>query len=402
MTLPQTERLHRRDSFLTTFDAIVLAHTEVAGRPALVLDRTAFYATAGGQPNDFGALDGPPGRLDVVDVVDQGGVIAHVFGGGHAPDVGATVTGTLDFVRRFDHMCQHSGQHLLSQALQRVARAETLSVHFGPDTSTIDVDSEALDAGRLTAAEDEVNRVIAEDLRVHLHEVDEAGVAAFGLRKPPKVQGKVRIVEFEGYDFSACGGTHVRSAGQIGQVKLLKVEKRRGGSRLTFVCGGRALRRFRLLNDQALTMGALFSVAPEDVPLAVQRLMDESRETRARLAVAQERLAVFEAESFIQAGERRGDDVIVRVAFADRDAEGLRGLARQLTARPHTVALLACGGERSFLCFSRAPDAGGDMAALLRAALGALGARGGGSATFAQGGGPAASADQLRAILAGL
>jgi alanyl-tRNA synthetase len=288
-----TERLYRRDSFLKTFSARVLECDPAPNGIAVVLDRTGFYAAAGGQPCDFGTLGGAP----VTDVSERpDGAIVHVVGGAPTFKAGDSVDGVIDFGRRFDFMQQHSGQHLLSQALVRTLRAETLSVHFGDDASTIDVDQAALGDEHLAKVEDEVNRAVQSDLAVIVREVPEAEVGAFGLRRPPKVNGLVRIVEFEGYDWSACGGTHVTRSGQIGAVMLVRVEKRRGGVRLTFLCGARAIRHHRALTTQAAALGERLSVSSLEVLPAFDRWREEGLAVRARLNDATEALLDAEAD----------------------------------------------------------------------------------------------------------
>lgn len=394
-----TERLYRSDSFLSTFDARVLEVGESGGAPWAVLDRTAFYATAGGQPNDLGALGG----VAVVDVIErEDGAIAHALGAAAPFGPGDVVGGTIDFARRFDHMQQHSGQHLLSQAFSRAAGATTLSVHFGPEGCSVDVDAAALSSSELAAVEEEANRALHSDLAVIVREVPEDEVGRFGLRRPPKVSGRVRIVEFEGYDWSACGGTHVRRSGQVGVIKILKAERRRGGTRVSFLCGSRAVRHHRALNDQATALGDAFSVGPLEVVAAVDRLRAEARDARARLSDALDRLLAAEAEALWAAAPDSEAGRRIVAIFQDREPEALRQLAKLLTARPRTAALLASAGKSAFLCFSRSETAPGDMSALLKAALAALGARGGGSPSYAQGGGPPATMDKLRDILADL
>ena len=394
-----TERLYRHDSFLTSFTARVLECAPAPAGTAVVLDRTGFYAAAGGQPCDYGVLAGVP----VIDVFERpDGAIVHVLGASSGIALGDALAGTIDFGRRFDFMQQHSGQHLLSQALVRIAGAETLSVHFGDDASTIDVDSAALSEAQLAAIEDEVNRAVQSDLAVIVREVPDNEVAAFGLRRPPKVIGMVRIVEFEGYDWSACGGTHVRRSGQVGAVALTRSEKRRGGTRLTFLCGNRAIRHHRSLNAQAVALGERLSVAALEVLPAFDRWRDESQALRSRLSEATEQLLDAEATRLRATSLRIGAENWIVATLDGREPDAIRALAKRLVTDAETVVLLASAGARTFFCFSRGPDAVSDMAALLRAALARFGAKGGGSAAFAQGGGPAATREATEAILAGL
>ncbi len=410
-----TIRLYHQNPGISGFTSKVIEITSADGGPGLVLDRTAFYATAGGQPNDLGNifLDVKAGEqpdyganapgVAVVDVTErEDGAIVHILASSPPFGPGDMVTGWIDVPRRTDYTQQHSGQHLLSQAFLRTIGANTLSVHFGAETSTIDLDTPALTLAQLAAAEDEANRAVSDNLDVIVREVPESEVGQFGLRKPPKVSGLIRVVEFKNYDWSACGGTHVTRSGQVGFIALSKVEKQRSGIRVAFHCGGRALRQYRSLValSQALSERLMVG-APEFLP-ALDRIRDEAHAMRARLSQAQDRLMAYEAAE-LQARARQVDGANwVAAVFTDREPGQLRGLAKVLVSKPGTVALLASAGAKCFLCFSRAPDAKADMAGLLRTALGQLGARGGGASNFAQGGGPAATLDRLEAILKSL
>ena len=214
-----TERLYYTDSYCVELDAVVQAATEQDGRPALVLDRTCFYPTSGGQPYDTGTLAG----LSVVDVVAADGVVYHVLEQPADPSlVGQTVHGEIDWPRRFDHMQQHSGQHLISQAFDRLFGYETVSVHFGDAESTLDLDTAGVTPDELVRAEALVNEQVFRALPITAYFVDESEIDRVPLRRPPKVSGQIRIVEIEGADWSACGGTHVRTTAEIGPVKFVR------------------------------------------------------------------------------------------------------------------------------------------------------------------------------------
>jgi alanyl-tRNA synthetase len=399
-----TLRLYRLDSFLWQFNAHVTERAEQDGRPAVVLDQTAFYPTAGGQPNDLGTLNGVP----VVDVLERDdGEIVHVLGVPlEAPLAGDEVQGQIDAARRVDHMQQHSGQHVLSQAFVRVADLDTVSVHIGVGDCTIDLPSPRVPAESVERAEDEANRIVFEDRPFVVREMTDAQVAQLPLRKPPAVTGQIRIVEVQDYDWSACGGTHVRSSAQIGLIKITRFEKRGEQTRVSFRCGRRALLDYRELNNLALKLSETFSMSRPDILPAVDKLREEARVTRKALGEAQERLLAYEAQDLLRAAAPLNERVPWRViarAYDGRDANALKVLARHLTAEPGVIALLgAYSAGRAFLCFSRSRDvpsgtAAGtahDMAALLRGALQALpknggGAKGGGSPEFAQGSGTA-------------
>ncbi len=389
-------RLYRVDPSLRRFSARVTELALIDGRPAVALDQTAFYPTSGGQAFDRGALDG----IDVVDVVERDdGEILHVLARPAEVAAGAVVDGEIDWPRRFDHMQQHTGQHVLSAAFVRVAGLDTLSVHMGDEVCTLDLPTPRLDPAVIERVEDAANQAIYDDLPVIAREVTAAELPAIPLRKPPTVTGLIRIVEVQGLDWSACGGTHVASTGQIGMIRVYKAEKRSNETRVYFHCGRRALLDYRQAGAVAGELADGFRVSRRELPQAVERLRAEAQAARKALADAQDRLAEADAVAMLRdarnAAEGAPCAIIARV-FTDRDAAQLKAIAKRLTAEPGIVALLGAPGEKASLCFARSKDAAGDMGKLLRDALAVLGAKGGGSADFAQGGGVPASAEQVQ------
>jgi alanyl-tRNA synthetase len=259
-----TERIYYTDPACVEFDATVVSASSVDGRAVVVLDRTAFYPTSGGQPHDTGSL----GETAVTDVIDlDDGNIGHVVGAPIAD--GARVRGRVDRHRRFDHMQQHTGQHILSAAFDRLHRARTVGFHLGAVLSTLDLDK-VLCAEALAAAEAEANRIVWENRPVSIRFATPEEAAAMTFRKEPTRTGPLRVIEVEGFDTSACGGTHVARSGQVGVVALRSWEKFRGGMRLEFVCGARALREFRVLRDAVAGSLRFLSVAPQDLPSAIE------------------------------------------------------------------------------------------------------------------------------------
>lgn len=397
-----THRLDRADAFLTEFDARLEETRQTPAGTAVRLDRSAFYPSAGGQPNDLGALVSEDAALDVVDVFEDAGALWHTLAPTAAPPlIGASVRGRIDWPRRFDHMQQHSGQHLLSQAFARRTGFDTIAVHIGAQECTLDLPAPTLAAAALDAVEDDANAVVHEDRPLRVYEVDEADIGRVPLRSAPKVRGHIRIVEIDGYDWSACGGTHVHSSGQIGPIKLLRTEKRADATRVTFLCGARALRDYRALHRDALDIAAGFSVSRADLPAAVARLRDDARAAAKSLATLQAQLAEFEARDLLAAARALPNGWrIVAAAWDDRDAAALRTMAKRLTTEPAVVALLGVAGDRAQLCFARSRGVDVDVAPHLRAALQSLGgAKGGGAPDFAQGGGVAADRATLHLAL---
>jgi alanyl-tRNA synthetase len=400
-----TLRLYRANAYLKEFTARIVEQTRHNGQPAIVLDQTAFYPTAGGQPNDLGAING----LRIVDVVERAdGEILHVIAELPPPTGegwgGGQVTANIAWPRRFEHMQQHSGQHVLSQAFVRVAGLDTVAVHIGADENTLDLPTPKLSADVMERAEHEANAIVYEDRPFVVYEVTDADLARIPLRKPPKVSGLIRIVEVKDYDWSACGGTHVRSTAQIGLIKITKAEKRGNETRVTFRCGVRALRDYARLSDATTRLSELLSASRYEVEAAVTKLASESKESRKALQEAQLKLIGYEAAELLAATAPDADGVCtIMRAFDSRDVNDLRTLAKQLTAAPKTVALLGAAGDKAQLVFAKSKDAPGDMGALLKRTLAALSpsARGGGSIDFAQGGGVQADAAAVRAAMEG-
>lgn len=372
-----TQRLYYDDAYLHAFDARV---AEVSADGLRVyLDRTAFYPTSGGQPHDTGELAG----VRVVDVVDEGERIAHVLAEPASLAAGARVEGRVDPERRFDHMQQHTGQHLLSAVFVELYGLETVSVHFGAESSTLDLAADALSAEQLEAAEARANALVWENRAVTVSY--EHAAEAAGLRKRPEREGPLRIVSIDGVDRSACGGTHVRSTAEIGPVLVRGVERVRGNARVGFVCGGRALRRAR--EDHALLarLALDFSARPEEVPALAAGLRERERELRAALRRAEEELAGFRARALYERTTPGADGV--RRAVERRPAGGLeelRALAHAFTALPKAV-LVAAVDEPPALLLAASEDSGVNAGAALKAALAEAGGRGGGSPRVAQG-----------------
>jgi len=348
------------------------------------LDRSVFYPTSGGQAHDTGTLDGVP----VVDVqVAEDGDVLHLLAE-PLPEQTTEVTGVVDWPRRFDHMQQHSGQHLLSQAFHRLLGLETISVHFGDELCTLDLAGNTLTPEGVEAVERHANQIVWENREIRAYEITDAELSRVPLRRAPKVTGRIRIVEIADYDWSACGGTHVAATGSIGPIALLRTERNRGNSRVYFVCGARAVddarRRRRLLADAA----GLLDTAVEEAPTLLAARMERMKEQDRLLRALQEEVLGYRAQSLLAAAEEVGSIRLVAQVLADLDPNGLKSLAAGLTTNPGVVALLACGaGGKGTAIFARSPDVDLHAGQLLRSILPRFGGGGGGRPDFAQGGG---------------
>jgi alanyl-tRNA synthetase len=384
-----TERLYYDAPFLTHFSARVVERLDWDGQPAMVLDRTAFYPTGGGQPHDVGTIDG----VMVHDVIErpEDGAVVHLLTEDLASE---QIEAEVDWTRRLDLMQQHTGQHILSAAFVSHLRADTVGFHLSDDYATIDLDRAPLSDDELAAVEALANDVVFEDRAVLARFVPDEEVPSLALRKPLAHEGPVRIVEIPGFDTSACGGTHVRATGQVGLIKITRSERRGTETRVEFLCGGRALADYQAKNALVMDLAREYTVGHWEVAEMVHRLSEELKETRRELRTMRDSLLDAQATALWHEADSVGAVRVIRAGFPGRTPDDLKHLAQRLVAHPRTVALLAAGGEgeeKGYFTFARSEDMDLHMGMLLRRACEAVGGRGGGRPDFAQGGGPVAA-----------
>lgn len=393
-----TKRLYYDDAYLTRFEGHILEQIPFEGRIAVVLDQTAFYPTSGGQPNDQGILGGR-NVLDVV-VREHDGSVLHVL---EAPLNGqpASVVGEIDWDRRFDHMQQHTGQHILSQAFVQVAQAETVSFHLGVESATLDLAApRRLSRDDMERAELLTNRIVFDDRPVLAQFVKPTELEHFALRKPPVVTADIRLVQVSDFDWSTCGGTHVARTGEVGLTKIIKWERRGEEMRVEFRCGQRALLDYAQKNSMVNLLSAGFNVGHWELDQAVGRLADENKELRSRLRQAGRALVGYRAKELHSSAPRVGGARLVVHNLNDESLLDMRELARQLVSHHSVVALLGAGDQKAQFCFARSSDVDIDMVSLVRDAAMTLGSRGGGGQPdFAQGGGTLEYTGQLNTVL---
>ena len=380
------KRLYYKDAYCTRFTAQVAERLTHEEQPAVRLSRSAFYPTSGGQPHDTGSLGGTA----VVDVqFGAEGAVLHVLAE-PLPEGMESVRGEIDWWRRYDHMQQHSGQHLLSQVFYRRLGLETVSVHFGDALNTVDLDGPPLSAAQMADVEKAANGLVWENRPIRAYWVSEAERDKVPLRRAPAVAGATRIVEIDKFDWSACGGTHVRRTGEIGVIALVRVEKHRGRSRVHFVCGGRALadaaRRRGLLAEAA----GLLDSGVDDVPELVSKQQEALRGAERELKALRDGLVAYQARELLAEAETVGGVRLVAREMADSEPSAVQGLARALISEAGVVALLGCArGGKATVVFARSEDCSVHVGNLLRDTLRAFGGGGGGRPDFAQGGGVA-------------
>jgi alanyl-tRNA synthetase len=282
------------------------------------------------------------------------------------------VQGHIDWDRRFDHMQQHTGQHLLSAAFARDAGARTVSFHLGSASATIDLDRE-LTAAQIARVETAANALLWEDREVSVRFVTAAEAATLPLRKDPARAGDLRIIEIKDYDMSACGGTHVSRTGAIGVIAIAGVERFKGGQRVEFVCGGRALRAYRTLKASVSAGVRLLSVLPEDLPAGIEKLQSATRAQQKAQEGLQERLAAHEAVALAARGQQLGSVTLVAETLAGWDAGGLKKLASAITARPGVFVVLISEDAPAPIVVARSQDVAVDAGDILKALIQRIG-----------------------------
>ena len=409
-----TDRLYYTDPYLREFDATIRRVAERDGRVSIALDRTAFYPTSGGQPFDTGQL-GPYAVVDVFDEDD--GTVWHTVEPITQnreprtenenpeprtlnPEPGQAAHGVVDWPRRFDHMQQHTGQHVLSAAFERLFGVRTLSFHLGADVSTIDLARETTPA-EIAKAEDAANAVVWEDRPVAIRFASAEEAAKMPLRKEPVRGGTLRLIDVEGFDLSACGGTHVARTGGIGVIAVARWERFKGGQRLEFVCGGRALRAFRSLRDATIASVRLLSVLPEDLPASIERLQADAKDQKRAMIVLQNDLARYRAAEIAASAETTPQGKLVLRAI-DGDANVLKSLAAAIASEPGFIVVLVSMSSPALVVVARSADAVVASQQVLAALTAKFGGRGGGKPELAQGGGLQGSAAEILAAARGI
>jgi alanyl-tRNA synthetase len=379
----KTERLYYNDPHLLEFEARIIEWTTVGDKFGLILDRTAFYPTSGGQPNDIGSIQ----DVAVLDVYEDetSGSVVHVVPQKISVE---NVRGVIDASRRRDHMQQHSGQHVLSQAFVELFNWPTVSFHLGTAGSTIDLPVDSMTRDNAEQAEALANRVVQDNRPVAVCYVSHDNASEAGLRKPTERVGDIRIIDIAGFDRSACGGTHVRMTGEIGPILVTGTERAKKQTRVHFLCGNRVLQYARQANKTLESISQTISATPFDTANSVRNIWDELQKSRKRIEELEVKLLDREAAEFpVKDGLATG-------VFKNRGIDALKLLAAKICARPGTVALLADESDQLRVVIARSADSSVDAAAVLKKVLERFGGRGGGRPMLAQGGGLAAENPQ--------
>ena len=373
-------RIYYTEAYKVEFEATVTSVEQQGDRTVVMLDQTAFYPTSGGQPFDTGTIN----DVQVVEVVERvDGVIAHVLGGKIQP--GQIAYGRINWARRFDHMQQHTGQHLLSAAIDRCHGARTSSFHLGSRTSTIDLDLE-LSTEMIAEAEAEANRVVWEDRDLSVRFVSDQD-SDLRFRKKPARTGELRLIEIKDFDRSACGGTHVSRTGGVGIVAVSSWERFKGVTRLEFVCGGRALSAYRFQRDTLAKSVRVLSVLPANLADAIEKTQFEKNEQKRTIRALQRRLSNCEAAALIERAEKINGITSVIEIVQNGDHLWMKDVAVAVVKKNGFAVVLLSETVPNSVVIALSSDVAIDASRVLRDLISRFGGRGGGKPKLAQGGG---------------
>lgn len=370
----ETKRLYFDDPYRTEFEAEVLERLTHEKLPVLVLDQTCFYPESGGQPADRGTING----IEVIHVLEEGDRILHILKSEVSSE---EVIGRIDLQRRFDHMQQHAGQHILSQSFYELFQAETLSFHLGEEISTVEIDLSKIREEEVEKVEKRANAIVFEDREIKSYFIDDDQVEKIPLRRPPKKKGILRIIEVADYDYSACGGTHPKRTGEVGLIKILKWERIRDNIRLEFVCGRRALEDYIWRSRDLRLLSARLTAHEREVIGSVERLCADLKSEKKKTRKLWEQIIQYEAKEIIQeAGEK-----IIKNIFTERSREELRFLALNIIKKAECVVLYGLKDEEgSHMVLARSDAFDIDLRELVSELSSILKGRGGGSPSLVE------------------
>ena len=372
--LEGTKRLYFENPYQIEFEARVVERLSCKEKPAVVLDQTCFYPESGGQPSDRGTLNG----IEVLGVLEEDSKIIHLL----VDDIPAEeVKGKIDWQTRFDFMQQHAGQHILSQSFHELYQAETLSFHLGEVISTVEIDLRKITDEEVERVETRANDIVFQDREIKSYFIPEEKVSRIPLRKPPQKKGLIRVVEVSDFDYSACGGTHPSKTGEVGLVKILKLEKIRNNVRFEFVCGQRAFKDYAWKNKDLRELSNMFTVSDREVLTSVEKLQSDLKSQRKKLRKMQERISQYEAQEIIQNTEGR----IIKDIFSGRTPDEVRLLALNIIKKGDYIVLYALREEeRGHLVFACSENLNFDMRELVPMVSPLIKGKGGGNSSLVQ------------------
>jgi alanyl-tRNA synthetase len=375
-----TKKLYYTDSYKTNFTEKIVNKTKYFDKFAVVLEETYFYPTTGGQEHDIGTING----VDVIDVVEYNDQILHLTQKEISGDIAEC---NINWKRRFDFMQQHTGQHILSESIFKIAGYNTISSHLGEESSTIDLNCNNISQKEIAEFEVYANNIIYQNLDVKIHFISDTEVDKYPLRKPPKFTGLLRIIEIDGFDFSACGGTHVKKTGEVGLIKIVKSEKIKGNAtRLEFLCGQRALNDYQWKHFLFADISYTLSSSEKEIPEKVRKLINENKLLNKQIDIYKEQILQIEAEELINDAIIEKDTKIIKKVFHNRDFSDLRIIAQKIISNEGYIVLLGNINSNSNILFARSADVSINMVQLFNSISGMIDAKGGGKPDFVQAG----------------
>jgi alanyl-tRNA synthetase len=378
-------KIFYQDAYINSFTAQVVDQgKDRDGNYYIVLDQTAFYPTGGGQPHDIGTIE----NIKVLNVEETEGEVRHYLESEvHAES--SPVYGVIDWERRFDHMQQHAGQHILSAAFEQIYGYKTIGFHLGNETLTIDLETVNLLESEALKVEELANQIILENRPIETKWVTEDELVNYNLRKETKVKEDIRLVIIPNFDYNGCGGTHPKTTGEVQTIKIINWERQKKKVRVQFVCGNRILKQFHKKNKVLMELTILLNAPENDMQEAVTRLLENSKTMEKELEQSVETLLHYEAKSLLEKG--KSENRIVSGVFQNRTIQELQKIARIIIAEDEEtfVLFVSQNEDKLQLVCARGPAENVSMKKVIGNALSIINGKGGGSDAFAQGGGEA-------------
>jgi alanyl-tRNA synthetase len=390
-----TTRLYNNSPKLFDFKARIIASKKTSDGYSLCLDQTAFYPTSGGQPFDTGRINGIP-VTDVWD--DDKGKIWHQIP--TFPD-SDQIFGQIDWARRFDHMQQHSGQHILSAVFIDKLSANTIGFQIGKETSTIDIDISTLNTDAIHDVETAANTIVWANHPIIIQVISDENIGSIPFRKPPQVKGEIRVIWIKTIDASACGGTHVESTGEIGLIKIRGTERYKGSIRVTFTCGNRAFRDYQRIHHIVQNVSADLSIHSEDLPQAISRIRDDITKKTSALNQTQKELMTMVADQLWNETQERKGLKRIGVYLENRQYDEISIIANRLREYPNTIILLAAPDHEKIrlVCTRNKSLKEVDAGKIIKYAVSLLNGKGGGPPEMAHGGIPLNDRDVINEVI---
>jgi alanyl-tRNA synthetase len=374
------QKLYFYDSYVVEFQANIIEVIPYMDKYAILLDKSYFYPESGGQPADLGTING----TEIEYVTEENGYILHVTKNQLST---GPANCQINWIHRFDNMQQHTGQHILSACFYKLYSGETSSFHIGKDSSTIEIDVESFDSDMIEKIEALSNHIVFNNTPISADIVDKQDLAAFPLRKQPQVESNIRIITIKDCDCSPCGGTHVGNTGEVGLIKIKRLEKLKNSYKFEFVCGNRALKDYTNKNYLVNKLSSHLSTPEQEIESAYLKVAEDYKYLQKQLSQLRSEVVSYDVQQLQQNALNINGTMVISKVFENRDFSDVKLISQALISSPSTIALLATKGQNCQLIFARSENIDTNMNNLLKTILPLLKGKGGGSPKAAQGGG---------------